>query len=133
MSGRTVLVQGVLGAVGSLAAQLATWGGVTVIGTVVNTADLARVDRSAVPHVVALNDGDPTAAIRAHAPQLARLGMWPHGAFRQINRVDHERRAEPQSEGNSDDRGSRHEHRHEAEPGAGAEVPARDEISGVTR
>ena len=34
VAGKTVLVQGVLGAVGSMAAQLARWGGATVIGTV---------------------------------------------------------------------------------------------------
>ena len=42
VTGKVVLVQGVLGAVGSLAAQLATWGGATVIGTVLRAADLAR-------------------------------------------------------------------------------------------
>ena len=34
VTGQTVLVQGVLGGVGALAAQLARWGGATVIGTV---------------------------------------------------------------------------------------------------
>src|SRR5947199_6206903 len=34
VAGTTILVHGVLGAVGSLAAQLARWGGATVIGTV---------------------------------------------------------------------------------------------------
>jgi NADPH2:quinone reductase len=68
VTGKAVLVQGVLGAVGSLAAQLAAWGGATVIGTVVRTADLADVDRSAVRHAVALDRGDPVAAIRQHAP-----------------------------------------------------------------
>jgi NADPH2:quinone reductase len=68
VTGAVVLVQGVLGAVGSLAAQLAAWGGATVIGTVVRTADLARADRPAGPHVVALDDRDAAAAIREHAP-----------------------------------------------------------------
>lgn len=68
VDGKIVLVQGVLGAVGSLAAQLARWGGATVIGTVVHTADLDGVDRAVVPHVVALDQSDPAAAIRAHAP-----------------------------------------------------------------
>ena len=40
VSGKTVLVQGVLGAVGSLATQLAHWGGATVIGTVTRERDL---------------------------------------------------------------------------------------------
>ncbi len=40
VAGRTVLVHGALGAVGSLAAQLAHWAGATVISTVRRTADL---------------------------------------------------------------------------------------------
>ncbi|GHE06968.1 NADPH:quinone reductase [Klenkia taihuensis] len=43
VSGRTVLVHGVLGGVGSLAAQLAVWGGARVLGTVRSGADLAEV------------------------------------------------------------------------------------------
>jgi NADPH:quinone reductase len=68
VSGRTVLVQGVLGGVGSLAAQLARWGGATVIGTVVRTSDLDRVD-SAVGRAVALDQPQPAEAIRAYAPE----------------------------------------------------------------
>jgi NADPH:quinone reductase len=65
---KTVLVQGVLGGVGALAAQLAAWGGATVIGTVTRASDLERVD-SAVEHAVALDQPQPAEAIRAHAPQ----------------------------------------------------------------
>ena len=68
VAGKVVLVQGVLGAVGSLAAQLAARDGATVIGTVRRAADLARVDRSVVPRAVALDQRDPAAAIRDHAP-----------------------------------------------------------------
>ena len=68
VAGKVVLVQGVLGAVGSLAAQLAAWDGATVIGTVRRAADLARIDRSVVPRAVALDQRDPAAAIREHAP-----------------------------------------------------------------
>jgi NADPH2:quinone reductase len=68
VSGRTVLVQGVLGGVGSLAAQLAAWGGATVIGTVTRTSDLERID-PAVGDTVALDQPQPAEAIRAHAPQ----------------------------------------------------------------
>jgi len=46
VTGKTVLVQGVLGAVGSLDAQLARWGGATVIGTVTRERDQGR-DRRA--------------------------------------------------------------------------------------
>ena len=66
--GRTVLVHGVLGAVGSLAAQLAAWGGATVIGTVRSSADLARVDADVAAQVVALDRDDPADRIRAVAP-----------------------------------------------------------------
>src|SRR4051794_38714621 len=70
VAGKTILVQGVLGAVGSVAAQLARWGGATVIGTVMRESDLDQVD-GAVAHAVALNQAEPGEAIRAYAPQGA--------------------------------------------------------------
>jgi NADPH2:quinone reductase len=66
--GQTVLVQGVLGGVSSLAAQLAHWGGATVIGTVKRTSDLDEVD-PAFWHAVALDQEQPAEAIRAQAPR----------------------------------------------------------------
>jgi NADPH2:quinone reductase len=69
VDGKLVLVHGVLGGVGSLAAQLARWGGARVLGTVRRNADLAQVDPAVVSHTVALDQQDPTAAIRAHAPE----------------------------------------------------------------
>ena len=68
VAGMTVLVQGVLGGVGALAAQLAHRAGATVIGTVRQRGDLERVNASAVAHAVALDQPDPAGAIRAHAP-----------------------------------------------------------------
>jgi len=68
VTGATVLVHGVLGGVGALAAQLAGWGGATVIGTVRRSADLDRVSGPAVAHAVGLDDADALAAIRAVAP-----------------------------------------------------------------
>ena len=68
VTGKVVLVQGARGAVGSLAAQLATWGGATVIGTVRHASELAQVDERTAAHVVALDQSDPGAAIRRHAP-----------------------------------------------------------------
>jgi NADPH:quinone reductase len=68
VAGMTVLVQEVLGGVGALAAQLAHRAGATVIGTVRQRGDLERVNASAVPHAVALDQPDPASAIRAHAP-----------------------------------------------------------------
>jgi NADPH2:quinone reductase len=67
VDGATVLVQGAFGAVGSLAAQLAHWGGATVIGTVRRGGDLKRVTGPAIAYAVALDERDPVAAIRAHA------------------------------------------------------------------
>jgi NADPH:quinone reductase len=68
VAGKTILVHGVLGSVSSLAAQLARWGGATVIGTVVRSGDLEKIDTSAVSQAVALDNTDPVTAIRAHAP-----------------------------------------------------------------
>jgi NADPH:quinone reductase len=67
VAGRTILVQGVRGGVGSLAAQLASRDDATVIGTVRRSSDLDRLPPG-VAHAVALDDPDPVAAIRAHAP-----------------------------------------------------------------
>src|SRR6267378_5623770 len=68
VAGLTLLVQGVLGGVGAMAAQLARWGGATVLGTVRQRGDLAQVNASAVAHAVALDEPDPAGAIRAHVP-----------------------------------------------------------------
>jgi NADPH:quinone reductase len=67
VTGKTVLVHGVLGAVSSLAAQLAAWNGATVIGSVRRGSDLEGVDE-AVTHSIALDQGDPVGAIRRVAP-----------------------------------------------------------------
>jgi NADPH2:quinone reductase len=58
----------VLGGVGALAAQLASWGGATVIGTVRRRADLDQVPEQAVARDVALDQPDPAAAVRDLAP-----------------------------------------------------------------
>ena len=63
-----MLVHGILGAVGALAAQLARWGGATVIGTVRRGDDLPQATGPADMYVVALDQPDPVGAIRAHAP-----------------------------------------------------------------
>jgi NADPH:quinone reductase len=69
VEGRTVLVQGVLGGVASLAAQLARRDGATVIGTVRRSSDLDQVGPSLVDHAIALDQGSPADAVRAHAPE----------------------------------------------------------------
>jgi NADPH2:quinone reductase len=68
VTGATVLVHGVLGGVGSMAAQLARWGGATVIGTVRHREDLEQLSSVGVAHAVALDQPDPAAAIRELAP-----------------------------------------------------------------
>jgi len=68
VAGKTILVQGVLGAVSSVAAQLARWGGATVIGTVTRESDLDQ-GNAAVAHAVALDQTQPDEAIRAYAPE----------------------------------------------------------------
>ena len=68
VTGHTVLVHGALGAVGSLATQLAHWGGGTVIATVRRATDLAQLTGVAAERTVALDATDPVGAIREHAP-----------------------------------------------------------------
>jgi len=68
VDGRVVLVHGVLGAVGALAAQLAAWGGATVVGTVRRAADLDRVD-PAVATAVVCDAADAAERILAVAPE----------------------------------------------------------------
>jgi NADPH2:quinone reductase len=67
VDGTTLLVHGVLGGVGNLAAQLASWGGARVIGTVRRGPDLAQVPAS-LNHAVSLDAPDAVAAIRRVAP-----------------------------------------------------------------
>jgi NADPH:quinone reductase len=68
VDGRTILVHGALGAVGSMAVQLAHLAGATVITTVRHTVDLAAPTGPAAMRAVALDHPNPAAAIRAHAP-----------------------------------------------------------------
>lgn len=67
VTGQTVLVHGVLGGVGALAAQLARWGGATVVGTVRRSSDLDKVNKAVASEVVALDQPDPAAAIAERA------------------------------------------------------------------
>jgi NADPH2:quinone reductase len=68
VTGATVLVHGVLGGVGSLAAQLARWGGASVIGTVRRSQDAPLTESLGAVRTVALDQPDPAAAIREIAP-----------------------------------------------------------------
>ncbi len=74
VTGQVILVHGVVGAVGSLAAQLATWAGATVIGTVRKHADLDTVPQGRVAHTVALDEDDVVARVHRIAPAgVARI------------------------------------------------------------
>ena len=66
--GQTVLVHGALGAVSSIAAQLALRDGAVVVPTVRRAQDLAALPERLRPHAVALDAADPVAAVRAQAP-----------------------------------------------------------------
>lgn len=66
--GATLLVHGVRGGVGSLAAQLAVWDGATVIGTVRRSADVEGAKEIAVGEILSLDTPDAAERIRALAP-----------------------------------------------------------------
>ena len=68
IDGATVLVHGMRGGVGSLAAQLARWAGATVIGTVHRTVDAERATELGIAHLVPLDAADATERIRDLAP-----------------------------------------------------------------
>ena len=66
VNGAAVLVHGVRGGVGALAAQLAHWGGASVIGTI-RRGDQRPPPAAPYP-VIALDHPDPAGQIRTHAP-----------------------------------------------------------------
>src|SRR5438445_3203708 len=68
VNGVTVLVAGATGGVGSMATQLAAWGGALVIGTVRNSHDVHRARQLGPMHGVNRSSDDPAAQIRAIAP-----------------------------------------------------------------
>jgi NADPH2:quinone reductase len=65
---KVVLVHGLLGAVGSFAAQLAHHSGATVIGTVLRHDDLQQVPKAFIPHAIALEHDDAADRVRDVAP-----------------------------------------------------------------
>jgi NADPH:quinone reductase len=82
VAGQVVVVHGVLGAVGSLAAQLARWRGATVIGTVRHAEQVGDVDARSVHHAIALDRDDPAGAIRDVAPdgvqRIVEVALGPN-------------------------------------------------------
>ncbi len=67
VTGRVVLVHGVRGGVGGIAAQLAKWGGASVVGTVRRSSDLGAAGLPDLDRVIALDD-DPETTVRRIAP-----------------------------------------------------------------
>lgn len=82
LRGHTVLVSGGAGAVGHAAIQLACWAGATVITTVSGPEKAALAAAAGAHHVVNYREGDPTAAIRAVAPDgidlVVEVAMVPN-------------------------------------------------------
>jgi NADPH2:quinone reductase len=73
VTGKVVLVHGVLGGVGSMAARLARWNGASVVGTVRRAVDVPDVAPATCDWVVALDDPDPVSAIGAVAGRVDRV------------------------------------------------------------
>jgi NADPH2:quinone reductase len=85
VKGVTVLIAGATGAVGSVATQLAAWGGALVIGTVRSAHDVQRALQLGARHVVISSAVDAVAQIRAIAPggvdRVVEVAFGPNAAF----------------------------------------------------
>ena len=68
LDGKVVLVAGGAGAVGHAAIQLARWAGATVISTISGPEKARLATAAGAHHTVNYRQGDPTAEIRAIAP-----------------------------------------------------------------
>jgi NADPH2:quinone reductase len=83
--GRVVLVAGAAGAVGSIAATLAAWGGATVLATVRSPGDADAARRAGAAHVVVLDGSDVAAAIHRIAPRgvdrIIEVALGPNAAL----------------------------------------------------
>jgi len=69
VAGKTVLVAGAAGAVGSFAAQLAAHGGATVLATVRTPEDVRRAQRAGAEHVFVLGETGVASSILEVAPR----------------------------------------------------------------
>jgi len=85
IKGATVLIAGATGAVGSLATQLAIWGGALVIGTVRSAHDVQRALQLGATHVVNSSAEDVVAQIRRIAPggvhRIVEVAFGPNATF----------------------------------------------------
>lgn len=85
VKGVTVLIAGATGAVGSVATQLAAWGGALVIGTVRRSDDVQLAQKLGAAHVVDTSAGDAVAQVRRIAPggvgRVVEVAFGPNAAF----------------------------------------------------
>jgi NADPH2:quinone reductase len=85
VKGVTVLIAGATGAVGSVATQLAAWGGALVIGTVRGAHEVQRARQLGATHVVDTSAGDAVAQVRRIAPEgvhrVVEVAFGPNAAF----------------------------------------------------
>jgi NADPH2:quinone reductase len=81
----TVLIAGATGGVGSVATQLAAWGGAVVIATVRSPHDVHRARQLGATHVVNSSAEDAVAQIRRIAPggvdRVVEVAFGPNAAF----------------------------------------------------
>jgi NADPH2:quinone reductase len=84
IKGLTVLIAGATGGVGSVATQLAAWGGALVIGTVRSSRDVHRPRRFGATHVVNMSGEDVVAQVRRIAPggvdRIVEVAFGPSAA-----------------------------------------------------
>jgi NADPH2:quinone reductase len=85
IKGVTVLIAGATGGVGSVATQLAAWGGALVIGTVRSSQDVQPARRLGATHVVNRSAEDAVAQIRRIAPggvdRVVEVAFGPNAVF----------------------------------------------------
>ena len=85
IAGKTVLIAGAMGSVGSVAMQLAAWGGARVIGSVRESADVERARQLGAAYVVNTSANDAVARVRAIAPRgvdrVVEVAFGPNAAF----------------------------------------------------
>jgi NADPH2:quinone reductase len=85
VQGAIVLIAGATGAVGSIATQLAAWGGAVVIGTVRSAQDAQRARQLGARHVVNTSADDAVAQVRRIAPEgvhrVVEVAFGPNAEF----------------------------------------------------
>src|SRR2546423_13129232 len=85
IKGLAVLIAGAVGGVGSVATQLAAWGGAVVIGTVRSSGDVQRARQLGATHVVTMTAEDAVEQVRRIAPggvdRVVEVAFGANAAF----------------------------------------------------